>query len=97
MNTIYVPNPPCVDCLLISVCRQKFFLDMKKDCRMIETYLFVPPNFAEGHIDFEFRLNKVYDRIHPVHWKGEQSPQLRGRDGEVVVRCDGYGLILGVR
>lgn len=60
---------PCLDCLIIPICRQRYFVGMKNKCKLVEKYLFKPPSFMAGRVDFDFRVNRVYDAIRPVHWK----------------------------
>ena len=60
---------PCVDCLIIPICRRRYFIDMKNKCKLVEKYLFKAPSFAGGRNDFDTRVNRVHDAINPVHWK----------------------------
>ena len=64
---------PCTDCLIIPICRHKYFIDMKNECQMIEKFLFktvVDSNhaFCVRRINFELRVNLVSDAIRPVLW-----------------------------
>jgi hypothetical protein len=31
---------PCIECILIPICRKKHFLDIVKECKLIEDYLY---------------------------------------------------------
>jgi hypothetical protein len=95
-TTIIIPDAPCNECLLISVCRHKRFLDMKNDCRIIERYLFEPPNYSTGHQDFEFRINKIYKVINPVIWKKFYSPEFR-LGGTAEIKCNGFSLLFWIK
>jgi hypothetical protein len=60
---------PCLNCLVIPICRQQYFIDLKNRCELVETYLFLPPSRSTARNDFNIRLKRVADAISPVHWK----------------------------
>ena len=62
-------NVPCLNCLIIPICRRRYFIDMKNECSLVERYLFRSEPFGYARVDFEVRINKVYDAISPVHWE----------------------------
>ena len=64
---------PCENCLIIPICRQQYFIDMKNRCRLVEKYLFQASHYAVGRNDFDHRVNRVHDAINPVYWKRRES------------------------
>lgn len=62
-------SAPCKDCLLIAVCRQKYFMDMKNDCCRAEQYLFCGMIYDRRRKDFNERAEKVQGILNPRYWK----------------------------
>lgn len=61
-------SAPCEDCVLIAVCKNKYFVDMKQDCSLIEQYLFCGMVYNRRRKDFSERIEKVKDILSPKLW-----------------------------
>jgi hypothetical protein len=59
---------PCENCLLIPVCRNKYFIDMKNDCSIIEQYLFCGMVYNRRRKDFDNRIAKIKKIVSPRFW-----------------------------
>lgn len=59
---------PCNNCLIIPICRNKYFFEMKMDCSLIEQYLFCGMTYNRRREDFDKRITKVKILINPKFW-----------------------------
>ena len=64
---------PCIDCLILPICRHKYFIDMKNECEMIDKFLFkseVDSNhvFSLRRFDFDPRVYLISEIVKPVNW-----------------------------
>ena len=64
---------PCLNCLVIPICRHQIFIDLKNRCKLVEAYLFLPPARSTARNDFDIRLKMVHEAINPVRWKSEKK------------------------
>jgi hypothetical protein len=59
---------PCKDCLIIPICRNKYFKDMKESCSKVEEYLFCGMVYNRRRKDFIKRASKVEKVLKPMLW-----------------------------
>ena len=60
---------PCKNCLLIALCKNKYFLDMKNECSLIERYLFKGMIYDLRKDDFNERIDTIHKIMNPKYWK----------------------------
>ena len=66
---------PCDNCLVIPICRNKYFIDMKTDCSLVEQFLFEGVIHSRRRRDFSERIAKVYKSVKPLYWEvGKTNP-----------------------
>jgi hypothetical protein len=84
---------PCRDCLIIPICRLRYFLDIKNRCELVERFLFKSDR-ATAREDFEERLNEVHTNINPIHWKKHPlvAIDLGKKSDKVEIGSNGYCL-----
>ena len=56
---------PCEECITLSVCRYKQYLDMFSDCYLIVDYLH---DFNHGALRDEKKLKLLFKTIKPKYW-----------------------------
>ena len=79
-------NCPCENCVCIAVCRQKYFIDLKNQCALIERYLFTGMIYDRRHPKFDERARLVTKAIDPVLWgKKGTTFTWRKRAGEFML------------
>ena len=62
---------PCKDCLLIPICKHKYFLDLRRECSIINHYLYIyRPIGARG---FEKRMQRIYHVLKPSFWEVKED------------------------
>ena len=67
---------PCEECLLIPICRNKYFIDMKNDCSLLEEFLFTGSILNTRKTDFHKRITEVYKIMTPLYWEvGKTNPE----------------------
>jgi hypothetical protein len=64
-------NCPCIDCILIAICRHKYFVDLKNDCELVEQFLFEGMAYNRRREDFDYRIYQVFLAIKPTKWVKE--------------------------
>jgi hypothetical protein len=58
---------PCKDCILIAICRNKFFSDLKRDCSLLEKFLgATAEGSARGGRGYYYRIGKVIKDLNPT-------------------------------
>jgi hypothetical protein len=63
---------PCIDCILIPICRHKMYMQLFKDCCIVKEY--VPKYdwiYIDGHKDdkeIDDKVREICLAIDPVQW-----------------------------
>jgi len=64
---------PCIDCVLIAICKYKTFIEVQNECSLLEHHLYidmVDSNhvFSKKRADFNERVKEVHDTLIPTRW-----------------------------
>ena len=62
-------HSPCHNCLIIPICRHKYFVDLKNECCLIEQFLFEGLIYDRRRPDFNKRIMEIYDAMNPAYWR----------------------------
>jgi len=61
---------PCIDCLLIPICRHKRYLELFQDCSLLRIY---EPNYTKSVKRSKDRIQIIKDHIHSTIWRTSYS------------------------
>ena len=71
-----ISNAPCENCLLISACRHKYYMQLLSHCELITKYLYTEQDGGPGigrNKDFWERIAIVSKLMKPVYWDEGKS------------------------
>jgi len=65
---------PCKDCLLIPICRNKYFVELNLDCSMMYNFLYHKANgVAERRPSFMLRVLNLNKLMNPYRWEMREN------------------------
>jgi len=79
---------PCKDCLLLGACRHKGYVDIFKECSLIDYYL---DSCCSVHLRDPVTLLSIYKIMRPTNWslKTRLQEKIGGKSVKIVVERRG--------
>lgn len=57
---------PCENCITLSICKHKHFIDLRINCSLLKQYILNPD--GSKRLDYSYRVQNVYDSMNPSKW-----------------------------